>query len=388
MVVILGTFLLIANNTHKHNHYEAKRTLSASEKQRREALRQVDPFIAVRNVTHEASLKKSATTDMQCPNKDWGTTANAVIVGYKHTRTKGCTAKPCLLNVHQGPVKFIPKSRYCTSVSECVTVTVKTKNRLSNCAAMLESLYKFYPETKVIIADELGDALTTTSVADWDSLLKNEEYSPFVSYVRVQPGVGYGRYVGAKLAHTKYILIADDDYIFTKDTNLTNLLTLLEKSDVSIAAGAVNDRYPFDGVFRLWQNSPNSTKAILALYSGAFYEKIPCFPGCYAADIVKNFFLGNRKNILKAGSWDKERLFYEHEDFFFSMRLAGLKVAYCHDVVITHNTKDRGLFALRKKHFKTWQKHLLEKWRLETYFYCDKSSYLKSEKCKASRPFA
>ena len=48
---------------------------------------------------------------------------------------------------------------------------------------------------------------------------------------------------------------------------------------MNIVGGSVEGRYLFDGIFRVSYTD-------LIVYSGAFYENLPCFGNCFAADIV------------------------------------------------------------------------------------------------------
>ena len=313
------------------------------------------------------------------------------IVGYDRCVPSQCHALSChQLNVQcsQPMLRHHSTSHSCSNVTRCVTVTVKTRNRLRLVAQFIRSAWLYYPNLRFVVVDinEYNKTNDASLHVEWQDLVQQDN---LITYLSTRPGVGFGRKMATLVAETPYVLISDDDFIFTNKTDLQKMLYILETTDIGIVGGVTDDGFPFDGLFKVYddqRSSPNST--VLYVYPGIFYGGLPCFADCRVADIVKNFFLADRKAILSAGSWDVNRLFFEHEDFFFQMRIAHVRVASCADITIHHRGADRSLAMLRKQFYPLWRRKLLEKWRLSDYMYCfDIKSYLNSEKCNLTVPF-
>lgn len=306
-----------------------------------------------------------------------------LIAGYNHTKVPHCTSPPCVLNEGREPVFMKYPKKRCGQVKNCVTFTIKTRHRLHNVTSLIKSILTFFPESNIVVTDEFNSNYTKAP-REWFELYNK---SPNIVYLQTKTGVGFGRKLATMTAQTKYVLILDDDFLFTGKTNIQKLVDILENTDLKIIGGATDDRFPFDGAIRVWQEEPGERSAKLALFPHAFYGMVPCFKNCYVADLIKNFFLADREAILNAGSWDETREFYEHEDFFFQMRKSKLKVATCTDVIIHHDAHDRRLADYRMKTFSKWKHHLLSKWKLRSYFYCDQKDYVKNIPCKATLQF-
>ena len=316
-----------------------------------------------------------------CNGKRWHQTEKAQnkyhIAGYTELmESEGCDSVACAINKDRTPIKLDFSKPPC-NINDCLTVTIKTRFRYENTIKFITSIHAFYPKLRVIVMDEEESEKymygNKTEKIAWDVFLQTNE--DLVKHVETKPGVGRGRTEGAKLANTKYILVVDDDYQFTTLTNISRLLEVIEMSDASIVGGDTMDAFPYAGSMRVARNTSDSPSVDLALYPNVFYEMVQCFRNCYVADVVKTFFIADRKAILNQGAWDVERLFYEHEDFFINVRRAGLKVVNCKDVLIKHVPKDQFLAAYRRDSHDIWQKHLFRKWKFSDLYICKKETY-------------
>ena len=269
------------------------------------------------------------------------------------------------------------KSSYCRDVTECVTITVKTKGRIAWVKQLIASARQRYVGIKFVVVDELE---TKDGRADY----RPTDLPPSgVTYVKTTPGIGYGRKIGLKLADTKYALVADDDFVFTARTNLTKMVDLLERSSADIVAGSVIDGAFYEGIFRVADRcDSDSCFPSQYNYAGAFYERVPLFDSCFVCDRVKNFFLADRQAVLAAGSWDASRPFFEHEDFFVQMRRSGVTVALCSDITINHNMTDRYLQAVRTPHQWVMSRLFLVKWGFTAVYECNRHLYLTQTGCE------
>jgi len=289
-----------------------------------------------------------------------------------------CSGEACDLNLGRTKIEVTPhKKLLCIPISKCLTVNIKTRHRYEEVKEFIDSIHLYYPALRIVVMDEFNPDYETTK---WADIMSN---SPLITYAQVKPGVGYGRMLAARLSPTKYVLVADDDYIFSDKTNITKLVDIMENSDADIVAGTTDDFFPFAGAIRV---SSENDKCLLSLYPGIFYEVIPNYKNCYQVDIGKTFFVARRDVILDAGSWDVSRPFYEHEDFFFQMRKSRLKIAYCDDIIVRHVPKSRKLAKLRKNHFEDLKVALMEKWKIDDYFSCSSPmTYFKMETCPSAK---
>ena len=284
-----------------------------------------------------------------------------LITKFEHSEPE-CPHDSCSLNQERTKIDVIPQKKIqCVPISKCVTVNIKTRHRYEEVKAFIDSIHEYYPALKVVVMDEFNPEYENT---EWAYFVAN---SPLVTYAQVHPGVGYGRVMAARISDTPYVLVADDDYKFFDQTNVTKLVDILENSNADIVSGTTDDTFPFAGAMRV---SSEKGKSLLSLYPGIFYDVIPNYKNCYQADIVKTFFLARKDAILEAGSWDAGRPFYEHEDFFFQMRKERLKIAYCDDVIVKHVPRTRDLATLRHTFFDDLKVKLMEKWKIYDYFSC------------------
>ena len=326
-----------------------------------------------------------------CRNRIWKPSSLPAskfrVVGYTHLmHSTPCQAPACDLNKDRTPLQMNFNHTPC-KLHECVTVTIKTRFRYGNVMTFIKSIKHFYPGLKVIVLDEDGREKFTikSMIVKWEKFINANQN--ILTYVKSKPGMGYGRQLGAELAKTKYILVADDDFYFGKQSNITKLLELIEMSDADIVAGETYDSIPFAGAMRVGKNATNSPTEHLALYPNIYYEPVQCFKYCFAVDIAKNFFIASRQTVLQHGGWDVERTFYEREDFFINMRKARLKVVHCRDVIVQHAHDDQTLVQLRRESYFVWHKHLFKKWKFNDMFMCDKFSYADNENTCAVKQY-
>ena len=305
-----------------------------------------------------------------------------VITQYQRTSTPDCHLPVCDLNLEREPVKTISPSERdrCQQVRDCVTVCIKTRHRLSRVARLVRSIQRYYPGTRIIVADEFYmETDDKTFPREWLDLYDRIPMG-LLTYKQTSPGVGLGRKIATLMASTKYVLVADDDFVFTEDTNIMTLVKALDTTDLTIASGAVDEPYRFDGAMRLVQYNEDIH---LVFYPDVFYQYLGSGNECYTCDITKNFFLAKRETILAKGSWDETRLFFEHEDFFLSMRKGRAKVAHCPNVRVRHDDSDISLRNRRRVHFEEWTNHLKAKWQFQEYYYCKcPADYLENDGCR------
>ncbi|KII60742.1 hypothetical protein RF11_10595 [Thelohanellus kitauei] len=87
------------------------------------------------------------------------------------------------------------------------------------------------------------------------------------------------------------------------------------------------------GKFTCIRNKENG-KITLLPNNGVYFEIVSDFDYCYRVDIIKNFYVARKDDVLKFGVWRNELIVMEHEDFFIRMIQHDAKVIFCTDIKI------------------------------------------------------
>jgi hypothetical protein len=199
-----------------------------------------------------------------------------------------------------------------------ITCCIKTFERPEHLHRLLTSIRRYYPTMPILVAD---DSRAPTAVT--------------VRGVRVvtlpyDTGLSEGRNELVRQTDTARLLMLDDDYVFTPQTDLTRLAALMDSnSDIDILGGRVQNvpRHEF-----IFHGMLDESKGRLTLLRKHAMERRPGFD---VVEVIPNFFMAITER-LKLVKWDTELKLSEHLDFFARAR-GILKVGICDDVVITHD---------------------------------------------------
>lgn len=196
------------------------------------------------------------------------------------------------------------------NIDFCVT----TFDRYNLLRQLLDSIFKFYPDAKVTVADQSKEI-------DWGFYLK---WSLKVLPLGYDCGLSRARNELVKNTSRKYLLLLEDDFLFTEETKIEKMVELMDKGDV--VGGAVHKptgyRIPFEHYFskidgtiyqvedgNVWEN-----------YKGTKYKETGC---------VLNFALFKRI-VFGDTLWYNKLKLREHQHFFFRLK---------HQVVFTPDVK-------------------------------------------------
>ncbi len=209
---------------------------------------------------------------------------------------------------------------------EQVTALIKTFLRdeyLFNC---VKTLKQHAPAIHIAVAD---DGHTSD---DKEKRLLSMGVDRYIRLPFNSAPVARGRNLLVNVTETPYVLIGDDDFTYTGQARLPDLLSMMSVAD--IAGGAIMERgqiLHYEG--RFYRVSSEAMK-MMALSNGPYcqHESVMYQP----ADYVYNFFIA-KTTALKKVHWDERlRASYEHEDFFLTAKKAGYKVAYCPNSLAHH----------------------------------------------------
>ena len=194
-----------------------------------------------------------------------------------------------------------------------------------------------------------------------------------VIYIQEDAGVGVARNATVAAARTEFVLICDDDFIFSSETKLEAPLRILaaDKS-IDIVGGAVTDIV--GGVdapgwkVRRWEEYLYRDKdrghlitACIDLFSPIRKEigGIPYF----ITDTVLNWKVVRKSAFERGAGWDpRYKCNGEHEDFYLNIREnTDLGVAYCPEFMVYHHSPEDFTYAKKRDQQDGW-KSFSQKW--------------------------
>jgi len=158
-------------------------------------------------------------------------------------------------------------------------------------------------------------------------------------------GLSYSRNELITRSKEPLILVIDDDFIFTKETKIDNLIRLLLMNEnIGIAGGALADRKTVPSKIYLKKESNKPTNQFVYVRSdiklnnleATHYQSSVKY---FYSEIIPNFFLAKRE-VFSDILWDKELKLAEHSDFFLRLKTTKWKVVFCPEVIINHDNKN------------------------------------------------
>jgi Glycosyl transferase family 2 len=178
-----------------------------------------------------------------------------------------------------------------------LTALVKTFERPRILRRLLASIERLYPTLDVVVVDDSGTPVPHTGVRTITM--------PYDS------GLAAGRNEGLRHVTTKYVLVLDDDVVFSRHTRLGHALALMERHpQIDIMGGQLID-LPF---FKArW--SADMSEAIFPTDARPAVPLGSSVGGLAVCAKVPNFFIA-RRDRLALVPWDAELKQMEHADFF------------------------------------------------------------------------
>uniref|UniRef100_A0A8C6UUN8 Glycosyltransferase 2-like domain-containing protein n=1 Tax=Neogobius melanostomus TaxID=47308 RepID=A0A8C6UUN8_9GOBI len=227
---------------------------------------------------------------------------------------------PIVIRQPQLPVMF----NMGTDINSQVTITIKTFVRYNNLKVLLSSIRSFYPDMKVIIAD--------------DSFKPEKITGENIQQYFMPPAQGWfpGRNLAVSQVTTKYFLWLDDDFLFTKDTKIEKLLEVMEAHpELDVVGGSVQgNRFYFSIEY---DEGEETEGGCLYRKSRGRFNALPDYPQCFLVSGVVNFFLARTDSVQKS-RFDPLLQRVAHSEWFMD-GLGSLMVASCGGVSIQHQHK-------------------------------------------------
>lgn len=215
-----------------------------------------------------------------------------------------------------------------------ISFIVKTLKRPDCLERLMWSILKDYPRAKVTIADDDIKFNKNFYIDLWKRLMDKGLKNKPVAYNRpYDSGLSACRNFLVDNTDGEYVLLLDDDFIFTENTRIMKMKKILDNNpEIGIVGGKViNDEHEthFECILErkgdvLYQKEDNNDWKDC---NGIIYKLIGC---------VLNFALIRRK-LLDDIRWDNEiKIKGEHTDFYLRLKNTKWKIAYCPEVSIDH----------------------------------------------------
>ena len=240
------------------------------------------------------------------------------------------------------------------SVETMTTIVAKTFIRNFCLKQFLSSIRKYYPEIKIMIADDSPDNYAKSNKRTCERF--NADYYQLPE----KAGWNAGRNLLVSQVSSEYVVWMDDDFLVTKHTDLNLMFKFLEHNPYyDLVAGNIDNskkesswaqfaELDFIGDdMCLVQRSTNRNKYPDADILDPENHKFIC----RSADLAINFWMARTNTIRKIG-FDNEMKRFAHKEFFVDGR-GKMAVAQCTKPTVSHNYEcgdqelDSGYFNFR-----------------------------------------
>ena len=231
------------------------------------------------------------------------------------------------LNIHirirRKPLPFLYRtSSVLPPIHERVTIVTKTFERYEQVNRLIDSVFKFYPNMSIIIADDSVHFQTIDK--------KN------VLHYKMPAQIGWfaGRNLGISQVMTEYFVWADDDFVFTEKTKLELFVEKLDKVELGldIVAGYLGSKATCGRT--CVKVGEDRDGHCITIKKNCDHRRVPGYPQCVRVGPVTNFFMARTRSVQKVG-FDPHFNHIGHIEFFMD-GYHSLKSACCTDVQADH----------------------------------------------------
>ena len=222
-----------------------------------------------------------------------------------------------------------------------ITILIKTNDRYVCLNRLLKSIFKFYPNIKVMIADD-GKIKYKEKI-----LKKYAKYDIDYYCLKNDSGLSKGRNFLLNKTKTKHFLLCDDDFVFDKKTNIELCLEKIKEKKLDILGGYIRNYKIITNFkdkiilfiqkilrYELPTNYIGNIKVDGAVFKANYF--IHSFPSYQKTDIVLNFFIAKTESVKAMGGWDDQLKLQEHTEFFYRAKLNKLKVGFINSFSVKH----------------------------------------------------
>jgi GT2 family glycosyltransferase len=220
------------------------------------------------------------------------------------------------------------------------TLLIKSFQRPRCMKRQLQTLRKFWPDTPVVVADD-SEPPVQRAIAQMAQYYLGDR----LTFVRLpfDVGVSTGRNRLVDTAQTPYVVLLEDDFVFTAETRLEELVGHIRADTYDLVSGTV---------VLVHETQVQHYEGYITLRADTLYlAPLEHYEHHQQCDVVTNFFAA-RTDIVRAVRWDEELKLSEHLDYFMRCQQYGVRVGYEPTVKILH-TRERpsGYQSYRRRSF-------------------------------------
>lgn len=244
---------------------------------------------------------------------------------------------------------------------------IKTHEREYALSLLLESIRDFYPSSHIIIVDDSKKTYRSKILKSFNNLS--------IDYIVTENlGINHGRNVAAKRATSKYLVLLDDDYILTNQTDIINSIKIMRSYGAEIICGITDEYLDYSPVRilgtikhllmldfeRLFRHifSVGKLGATLKLKDRNNAKYFSKYDLGQLSDIVEieygpNFFIIETETLKRIDYWnDKDYPPKDHSGFFERLNNNKIKIFLNKNLIIKHiSRRSIYYFFLRRKKF-------------------------------------
>lgn len=242
-----------------------------------------------------------------------------------------------------------------------VTFIIKTFERTYCLLRLVRSIFKYYPDAKVIIGDD--------SRKTCKSIIEKRYPGITVYELPYDCGLSYGRNYLVDKVETEYFVLLDDDFVFDKKTDIRRGVEILKKEKLDILGGYFRNYPVYSSLPEfLFLSLPRFMIRIL-LERGNRYNYIGeikdfgntvrihyytnLFPAYKRVDICHNFFIARTSVVRDICRWEDEIKLHEHTLFFINAKRKNVKVGFTNEMSVKHKPIRNALYSkYRNRNFK------------------------------------
>uniref|UniRef100_A0A8C1C0J3 Glycosyltransferase 2-like domain-containing protein n=1 Tax=Cyprinus carpio carpio TaxID=630221 RepID=A0A8C1C0J3_CYPCA len=261
---------------------------------------------------------------------------------------------PIMIRRPSVPVLYDP-GKGKTNINSRVTIITKTFLRYKELNVLIQSIRKFYPKIKIIVAD--------------DSLKPERVSGNNIEHYIMPPAQGWfaGRNLAVSQLTTKYFLWVDDDFVFLNETRIESFVEIMEAlPELDLGGEVSGDQFYF---VLEYDEGDESDGGCLRRIRG-FHQPLPGYDGCFLVDGVINYFLARTDAVRRVG-FDPFLKRVGHTEFFID-GVGKLMVASCKGLSVGHQTHR----AQHKYDFYRNQGKLEEERKLAHHFFKNYLNYI------------
>jgi len=248
-------------------------------------------------------------------------------------------------------------------VESMVTIVTKTFERNRCITNLVESIRRFYPNIRIVIADDNVEEKR-------DKSLQNEKTDHF--FMPFSSGWNAGRSLAVSQVQTEYLVWVDDDFLFTETTDLAFWLNFLENMpQYDIVGGRVGEKKLFGYASKLHYDEAGCAARTSGTYRQVEHEVYQSV--CQVSDVIQNFYMARASTIRQVG-FDNTFKRFAHKEFFLDGK-GKLMIASCpNSVIVQHSQADCGsndgvYGKYRKPTTREWT-NVMKRWYFRSNLQC------------------